>query len=447
LAKKQITNQFTPTATQKEALKLLTSSTPNILLYGSSRSGKSIAICYYLMQLALNVANVRIGIFRRTAVSCRATLFDLSWPETLNLAFPDLVSADDLLRINRTDMTIEFSNGSKILFGGLDDNDRVEKILGQSLHTAWLNEATDLSYDIYSKLITRLSGKAITKSGKAISQKIICDCNPTTKRHWLYRLFVENLNPVSRKPVADIADYAVMKLATADNLENLPASYLKNLENLKPSDRVRFLSGDWSDEVDNPLFLQADIDANRVRKPISRDDLTRIVVAVDPAISANEGSDETGIVVAGIDTQGHGYVLEDLTVKGSPDRWASIAVDAYRRWMADAIVAESNQGGSMVESVIRGADQSANVKLVHASKGKVIRAEPVSALYAKGLVHHPCDGLPDLEDQMVRFNLSYNRSRDGSPDRLDALVWALSELLVEEQWQPSKVTVGRLRMR
>lgn len=436
----QLTNQFTPTDKQREALQALAAPTPNVLFYGSSRSGKSIAICYYLIQVALSAPKTRIGIFRRTAVACKSTLFDLSFPETMDLIFPGLWSkmasdkGSEFGKVNRSDMTVEFSNGSKILFGGMDDTDRVEKILGQSIHTIWLNEATDIAYASYSSLITRLSGKATTKSGKEIPQKIIADCNPKSKRHWLYKQFIAKVNPTSNIPVVDPDDFAWMKLHTADNLANLPATYLKNLQNLSPADQKRFLHGEWTDAVDGALFTQEDIDKYRLDRTIlaGANDLRRIVVAVDPAVSSNEGSDETGIIVAGLDDAGHGYVLEDLTIKGSPERWAGVAVAAYHRWKADAVVAEVNQGGAMVESVIRQHDRNVSYKAVHASRGKVIRAEPVSALYSKGLIHHPANGLPDLEDQMIRFNLSYNRSRDGSPDRLDAMVWAITELMVEE---------------
>ena len=444
---KQLTNNFVPTPRQKEALSVLATQTPNILFYGSSRSGKSIAICYFLIQVALNAPKTRIAIFRRTAVACRSTLFDLSFPETAELTFgPEFWGQ---LEVNKTDMTVRFPNGSIVLFGGMDDPTRVEKILGQSIHTIWLNEATDILYDSYSTLITRLSGKAITKSGRHLPQRIIADCNPKSKRHWLYKQFIAKVNPVSNIPVVDPDDFAVMKLHTKDNLDNLPATYLKNLQNLSPADQKRFLEGEWTDAVDGALFDQEAIDKARLApdreiKP-GANDLAQIVVAVDPAVSSTVGSDETGIIVCGLDDNGEGYILEDLSLKGTPEQWARVAVDAYHRWQADAIVAEKNQGGDMVESTIRGADASANVKLVHASRGKVIRAEPVSALYARGKVHHPAHGLPVLEDQMVRFNLSYNRSKDGSPDRLDAMVWGISDLMVEEQVQPARATLGRLR--
>jgi predicted phage terminase large subunit-like protein len=161
-------------------------------------------------------------------------------------------------------------------------------------------------------------------------------------------------------------------------------------------------------------------------------DLARIVVSIDPAISSHEGSDETGIIVAGRDERGHGWVLEDLSGKYQPHEWARTAIGAYGRHSADRIVAEVNQGGDMVENTIRTIDPNVPFTAVHASRGKFTRAEPVAALYEQGKVHH-VGNFPQLEDQMTSFVPDIDRGKMGSPDRLDALVWALTELCVERQ--------------
>ena len=162
------------------------------------------------------------------------------------------------------------------------------------------------------------------------------------------------------------------------------------------------------------------------------EDMEKIYVAIDPAASSEEGADEHGIVVVGMardkDGYARGYVLEDATCKGRPEEWAKVAVRMYRKWSADRIIAEKNNGGEMVETVIRTADRSVPIKLVHASRGKVVRAEPISALYEQGRIHHV--GIFDkLEDQMYGFSVDVVRSAsEGSPDRVDALVWGLTEL-------------------
>jgi phage terminase large subunit-like protein len=191
------------------------------------------------------------------------------------------------------------------------------------------------------------------------------------------------------------------------------------------------LEGEILNDIPGALWARSSIDEARVWD--APEDLERVIVAVDPAASSEEGSDENGIVVVGMardeDGYARGYVLEDASLRGSPEEWAKKAVAMYRKWEADRIVAEKNQGGEMVETVIRTADRSVPVKLVHASRGKVIRAEPISALYEQGRVHHVGDKFNELEDQMCVFSIDNIRnSSTGSPDRVDALVWGFTEL-------------------
>jgi predicted phage terminase large subunit-like protein len=154
-------------------------------------------------------------------------------------------------------------------------------------------------------------------------------------------------------------------------------------------------------------------------------------VAIDPAVTSGEEADETGIVVAGKDKNGHGYVLDDISGRYPSTEWARLAISAYVRHRADRIVAEVNNGGDMVGATLRMVDPNVAFSAVRASRGKVVRAEPVAALYQQGRVHH-IGTFPQLEDQMTNFTSDIDRAAAGySPDRVDALVWAFSELLVE----------------
>ena len=168
--------------------------------------------------------------------------------------------------------------------------------------------------------------------------------------------------------------------------------------------------------------------------------MRRIVVAIDPAVSVSESSDETGLIVAGVGTDGHGYVLEDRSGKYSPIDWARMAVSLYQKWQADRIVAEANQGGEMVETTIRTVDRNVSLNLVHASKGKIPRAEPISALFEQNRAHL-VGGFDMLEDQLC----TYQAGSSDSPDRLDAMVWGLSELMVGAS-EPMNITDEILRM-
>ncbi len=237
--------------------------------------------------------------------------------------------------------------------------------------------------------------------------------------------------PLIRKLVND-PKVAVTRGATWDNKANMPESFIKEIEDKYAGTRLgrQELEGEILDDVPGSLWSREQLDTYRLRE--APEDLERVIVAVDPATSNEENSDETGIVVVGFsrDADGYarGYVLEDGSMKGKPEEWAKKAVTLYRKWEADKIVAEKNQGGDMVSAVIRAVDRSIPLKLVHASRGKVVRAEPISALYEQGRVHH-VGRFDKLEDQMCLFSIDNIRSPAmGSPDRVDALVWGLTEI-------------------
>ncbi|MGR3546260.1 MAG: DNA-packaging protein [Roseovarius sp.] len=192
------------------------------------------------------------------------------------------------------------------------------------------------------------------------------------------------------------------------------------------------LDGLLIDEAEDALWTPAMIEAARIE---TLPEFDRVVVAVDPPVTGHSGSDECGIIVVGAITRGpvldwRAYVLADASVNAaSPARWARAAIRARELWGAERVVAEVNQGGDLVEQVIRQVDPLVPLRKVHASRGKVARAEPVAALYEQGRVHH-ARGLGALEDQMCAMTARGYEGR-GSPDRVDALVWALTDLIVE----------------
>ena len=179
---------------------------------------------------------------------------------------------------------------------------------------------------------------------------------------------------------------------------------------------------------DNPgaLWTRALIEASRVT---AAPPFVRVVVGVDPEATSGENAAETGIVVAGVGVNGHGYILDDATIRGTPYEWGRQAVGAYHRHQADRMVGEVNNGGDMVGYVIQSIDPTVAFTAVHASRSKQARAEPVSALYERGLVHH-VGAFPELEDQLCEF---VPASGHASPDRLDALVWAITALMLEQE--------------
>lgn len=222
----------------------------------------------------------------------------------------------------------------------------------------------------------------------------------------------------------------ITKGSTFDNAANLAPTFLGAIRDKYEGTRLgrQELEAEILDDLPGALWTRDMLDKTRVK---TVPDLQRIVVAVDPSGTrgGSDDGDEIGIVVAGKGIDGRGYILADRTCKLSPDGWGRRAVGAYREFKADRIVAERNFGGAMVEHVIRTIDAKVAYKEVTASRGKVARAEPVAALYEQGRVSH-VGSMPELEDQLCNI-APEGFAGEGSPDRADALVWALTELLVD----------------
>ncbi|SHG79427.1 Large terminase phage packaging protein [Kaistia soli DSM 19436] len=215
--------------------------------------------------------------------------------------------------------------------------------------------------------------------------------------------------------------------STFDNRANLAPVFLDKIVSKYEGTRLgrQELEAEIMEEAEGALWSRAMVEAARFLKPLP--EMKRVVVAVDPAVTDKEDSAETGIVAAGLGTDDRGYVLADRSGRRSPGDWAKKAIELFRDLGADRIVAEGNQGGDLVAHAIRTVDPRVPVTIVHASRGKAARAEPVAALYEQGKVTH-WKPLPDLEDQMVNWE---PLSGMPSPDRLDALVWALTELMLK----------------
>lgn len=229
-------------------------------------------------------------------------------------------------------------------------------------------------------------------------------------------------------------DVHVSRMTSYENAANLAPSFFSDIVKRYEGTRLgrQELLAELLEDVPGALWTRKRIDELRTRRVgdrYERPEMMRLVVAVDPAVTSGEEADETGIIVAGVGEDDVGYVLEDLSCRRSPDAWARVAVDAYYRWSADRIVAEVNNGGDLVEAVLRTVDDNISYKKVHASRGKRVRAEPVAALYEQGRVMH-AGSFPDLEDQMTTY---VPDQTDESPDRVDALVWAFTELIVSRR--------------
>jgi len=224
--------------------------------------------------------------------------------------------------------------------------------------------------------------------------------------------------------------------STLENVANLAPQYVQKIIERYQGTRLgrQEIDGELLEDIEGALWTRRMIEAHRTNGE-GVPEYIRVVVAIDPAVTSGEDADDTGIVVAALGTDREAYILHDATCHKPPAQWAQRAVNCYENFRADRIIGEVNNGGDLVETVIRTADPTVAYRKVHASRGKRVRAEPIAALYEQGRVHH-VGALDALEDQMCNFVPDH---MDGSPDRVDALVWALTELMVSPA--PAQATI------
>ncbi|WP_245528499.1 phage terminase large subunit [Gluconobacter morbifer] len=399
---------------QCEAVRLLGGPARHILLRGGSRSGKTFVLIRAIVIRTLKEPGSRHGIFRHRLTALKASVLRDTFPKVMRLCFPDVG-----WKLERQDCVVTFSNGSTILFGGLDDEQRTEKILGLEFATVYLNEASQISCGARNMLLMRLAQKC------GLVAREYIDANPPSMGHWLYALFEAGIEPKSGEPVPDRSLYTTMVLNPAVNRQNLSPEYLAGLEALPERERRRFLHGEYQAAVEGALWRIETFRREAAVTAVSRAEVAarmrRIIVSVDPSGAAGPEdfrSDEIGIVVCGVDADGIGHVLKDLSARDSPAGWAGRALRAFDDWRAERIVAERNFGGALVEGTIRSVRAHAPVRLVTAARGKAARAEPVAALYEVGrVIHHGRFAV--LEDQLCHFSVSGYRG-PRSPDRAGA---------------------------
>lgn len=373
------------------------------LLTGGRGSAKSFHVSTFLLNLTYEPNEV-ILFTRWTMTSAHISII----PEFLEKI--DLLNLQDDFEIKQGEI-INKKTGSRILFKGIKTSQgtataNLKSIVGV---TCWvLDEAEELTdKETFDKI--DLSIRVKNKSNR-----VIMVMNPSNKAHWIYNHFVKT----PRK------DTTYIHTTYKDNIQNLSESYLENAANVKEQNPDRYghlFLGEWLEESEGILWNRAIVERSRIK---THPFLKQTIVAIDPATTANANSDETGIVVVGKCENDKFYVLDDLSGRYSPQEWAKVAAQAFRNYDCSFYVAEKNQGGDMVKAVLANEDKNNLIRLVTATKGKYTRAEPIYQLYEQHQVFH-VGSLPILENQMVSFNPDSNEK---SPDRVDALVWGLTEL-------------------
>lgn len=419
-------SEFALSPRQQEAQDILNGPAKHVMGAGGSRSGKTFQIVRKIVQRGLKAPTSRHAILRFRLGHVKQSIVQDTFPTVMRKCFPGIE-----YELNKSDMYATLPGRSEIWFGGLDDKQRTEKILGTEFASIFLNECSQISYGARNMVVTRLAQKVTDRAtGLPLRLKMYYDMNPPTKGHWTYKMFKLFEDPESRQPL-NREDYAFYQINPRDNLANIDADYIKTLEALPPRLRRRFLDGEFGDDSPNALFQDQWFERWR-NMDEELPDMLRVVVAVDPSGADdvdNIDNDEIGIIVAGLGVDGNGYVLEDLTCKTSPEKWGKVATMAFERNEADRIVAETNFGGAMVRAVVQASRPRTPFRPVTASRGKVVRAEPLSALVESGKIRM-AGIFRELEDELGAFT-THGYTGENSPNRADAMVWAFSDLFPE----------------
>lgn len=390
----------------------------HVLLYGGSRSGKSQLAVRTLFERAIQASGSRHLIARFRFNAARTSLWHDTIPKTLTTCFPGLEAT-----ANGTEFFYKLSNGSEVWVTGLDSEERTERILGTEYSSAFIDECSQVSWASAEIVHSRVAQKC------GLPLKILYAENPPLVTHWSYRLFVQKrAAETPHKLIDNPQRWAAIQVNPEDNKDNLEAVYLEGLRSGSARQKLRFYDGRFGDAGEAALWTLELIERNRVKKAPGQ--FQKIGVAIDPSgTKGGDGRDHVGIVVGGLALDGHCYLLEDASVQAPPAVWGRVVMNCVERYDAEFVCIETNFGGEMAVAVIQAAaaDVGRRVPIheVTASRGKVIRAEPVATLYEQNRVHH-VGSFTELEDQLVSFSTT-GYLGSGSPDRADAAIWLVSD--------------------
>ena len=377
--------------------------------WGKTRTGAE-----WIVWQALSQKKTRWAVVARTSADIRDTCFE---GESGLISVIKRYGIYDDKAYNRSNFAYTFPNGSRIKGFSAEEPDRLR---GPQHHGAWCDElAAWEKPDTWDQLQFGM------RLGDHPQIVITTTPRPT-------KLIKELLNKEST---------FVTRGSTFDNADNLSESALLEMQNRYANTRLgrQELFGEVLDDNPGALWNRNQIEASRI-KPDQVPALIRVVVGVDPAVTSGEDSDLTGIVTAGYAADGHYYILDDSSMKASPDTWARKITSNFELYKADRIIAETNNGGDLVVHLLQQVNPNLPVKKVTATRGKAVRAEPIASLYEQGRVHH-IGMFPELEEQMCEWEPGVSKD---SPDRMDALVWALTELSEGSASLTSLSALGKL---
>jgi phage terminase large subunit-like protein len=370
--------------------------------------GKTLTGAQDMAWFALNNPDSRIAIVAPTFADGRDTCIEGE------SGLISILSENLIANYNRSLGELVLHNGSRFK---TFSSDTPERLRGPQHHRAWCDELGSWKYsETWDQLLFGL------RLGD--NPKVIVTTTP---------------KPIPLvKDLAKRKDVHITSGSTFENKANLAESSLEQLKQRYEGTRLgrQELYAEVLEDVEGSLWSRDLIEKSILPYNEKLPDMKRIVVAVDPAVTANKNSDETGIVVCSVDFKGRYYILNDMSGKYTPDAWAKKTVETYESYNADKVIAEVNNGGDLVERVVKTQDANVSYKSVRATRGKFVRAEPIAALYEQKRVKH-LERFSILEDQLCSYNPEITSQ---SPDRLDALVWGLTELSARSGIASWKIT-------
>jgi PBSX family phage terminase large subunit len=384
---------------------LYTSQSRYIYLWGGRGGAKSFTVADFIVRLSFQQGQ-KILYTRYTLTAANKSII----PEFESKL--DSLGCRDAFYVTK-DKIVNKATNVPIIFSGIKTSSgnqtaRLKSIPGI---TTWI-------YEEFEEHPDRDSFEDIdfTIRKKGIQNRIILISNALhKKKHWQYKRFFEGDHP----------NVTTIYTTYLENLANLNPEFIKQANRLKeknPKKYERKFLGHHYTDSEHALWQWEMIDNNRLdESPFRQNEYDRIVVAIDPAVTSNKNSDETGIMVTASEGR-KGYVLEDVSGRYSPNEWANKAIAMYNKYDASRIIGEVNNGGDMIESTIKNQDANVSYKSVRASRGKKIRAEPIASLYEDNRIHH-IGYFPECETELTTWEPG-----DDSPNRLDALVWGMTEL-------------------
>ncbi len=396
---------------QKTSLKLIDDNKYTLLI-GKGRSGKTLAIMYLLFKRAIKYPKTNHAIFRNTLSSCVDGIWKITIPEIIKNFFPALPLIEGF-KMNESSHEITFHNGSRIVLRGLDTKERAQKVLSTQYASVFIDEAHLVDYEYVGLLLSRMPQPLNVQ----YRTKVICAANWAPKTSWLKVFFQDKNNPETKSP--HLQECNMITFETSDNKSINAEEYLSALVNAGDRRSRLACAGDgFYEQIEGALWKQDDI--RRIKK-LKLEEYDDIVIAFDPAVTNTETSDEHGICIAGLIDETY-HIIEAFEKREDINIIAKEIAQLYHSYSCSKLIYESNQGGDFIPALISNHDESVYCEGVRAKKAKLLRAEPICALYKNQKVYHT-KTFQELEDQMLTYT-----GKGDSPNALDALVYAVKYL-------------------